>query len=96
LLGALLREWEILQAFLEVPSAFTSEKDVKLVMEGQIEHFAKMRTLQKKLGIDDDMLLTAAGVSAEGKEKMKRQIADYESAVSRSRPAPTTWPNTVR
>jgi len=53
-----------------------------------------MRALQKKLGIDDDMLLTAAGVSDE-KEMIKRQIAKYESHVISSPPAPTPPPNTV-
>ena len=52
---------------------------IRLVQQDAIETFAKMRELQKKLGIDDDALLSGAGFkSGEG---MKQLMAKYEASV---------------
>jgi hypothetical protein len=82
LLGAYLGKWMHLEILLSVGakpqfSSVNSAEDIRLVKEDAIETFAKMRELQKKLGVNDDALFSAAGF--QHAEKIKDWIAKFES-----------------
>lgn len=92
-LGALLERWTSLDALTKNPGlnlkSFTSENGWRLVVAGQLDDFRKMRALQKKLGLDDDALLTGAGFA--NRVEMKRLITEYD--VKQSQPtSPTPTP----
>src|SRR6266496_2279806 len=62
LLGASLGMWMNLEILLKIASdRFNSSEDLQLGRRYAVETFAKMRELQKKLGVNDDALLSAAG-----------------------------------
>ncbi len=84
MLGATIEEWRLVDVFLKhrTMSAFTSQKDEALVAEGQMEHFRKIRELQKRLGIDDDALLNALEWKSPGKQETKLLLSEYDSKAS--------------
>jgi len=85
LLGAYLGEWMHLYIFLGVvgpTSAFDTAENLHLVKRDLAETFAKMRELQKKLGVNDDALFSAAGFKHS--EKIKEMMAKFESGVDLS------------
>jgi hypothetical protein len=57
---------------------YNRPEGVRVVQQDAIETFAKMRELQKKLGVDDDTLLSAAELSV---EHMKQLITKYDAAL---------------
>src|SRR5947208_12587673 len=63
-------------------SAFDTAENLHLVKRDLAETFAKMRELQKKLGVNDDALFSAAGFKHS--EKIKEMMAKFESGVDLS------------
>jgi hypothetical protein len=96
-LGALFSEWSEVATSLKnhLFFKFTSEAEIALVAQGQIENFRKVRNLQKKFGIDDDALLNAAGFTEQGETKLL--MAKYDAmAHPAGRAAPPPPLQTVR
>jgi hypothetical protein len=84
LLGAYLGKWMHLEILLSIgpKPQFNSAEAIQLIKEDATATFAKMRELQKKLGVNDDALFSAAGFKRI--EKIKDMMAKFESGASKT------------
>jgi hypothetical protein len=78
LLGAYLSRWMNLEIVLPLAKPeYNRLGEIPLVQRDAAETFGKMRALQKKLGLDDEMLCSAAGFK--DTTKIKEMINKYEA-----------------
>lgn len=83
MLGARYQEWRQLELLLRSAGVrkFNSAAEIESGLRDSKSYFVQMRSLQKELGIDDDALISALGITnPEGIAQMKAQIAGYIAA----------------